>query len=1345
MDADMLQGEVAALELDIDEILDFDKFSDEPGDLPDIIECIEKSEKIRREYVSKTVALSKKDNNYKLDDSTGRKENLAAKLKEMRTQKKDIMKKIKDEEDKAKTAAEKKLEEETTAEKKRIEDKAKREIKVKKNNLLIRMNAIGNAQQEIMSQYKLDTKDVTDGEVERRKENMKGIATRFYDNEKTVIQTVEDINVDLILDTQIKEASEMIQTNLAKLRDQKKAFEKFVNEEIVKREMTKDKKEAASEIILEKFSGTEEGPDYYTFKTRFEKKYGNVKKTQVVDILKSYTIKSAADSVKELTEIEEIWERLKDNYGDPNVMLKRKMNDVYTIAKNTGLKRTARETKDNLINLWDKLKDVLKMAKEHGIENKLQSKHEVSDVASKLPGWCSNLWYTVYVGIKKEKSETEIWEEFLNFIENQIEIQRAKAENEYVPFQPGTKPNKGKGYYQPAGYPSHEENSECPLGCEKIHSRGKDLLECQRFLRVRSPRERLETLRSSEVKFCFQCLEPFTGFEHRNNCSDEFACKHPNHENYAFKFHVALCQTHCHEDSNVELFEEFKKKKLGAQGWTAGIKLSFFSRAAYRTERKVAGSASIEEDEDEITDEGLYLLQKIEVDGKEYNMFYDDGCGSAVTRKNATDRLETRAEQICDKPINMGGIGECVTTAEHGLFRFRIPLITGKNAVFVAPCMDQITARFPTFPLGEIEKEIKIEARNEKLDMKGWPKLHVECGGDTDIMIGQRYRRYYPVEIQRMPSGLSIFKSKFYGPNRSNGVVGGPSSVVTEIVRKIYGTDVQFNQAKNVHSYFTEQLRIYEQGYQLDLDVTRFGSCVKEEDTEEDELIEEKRIEMIDDKEVEIYITKKEKRFYEYEEAGCNLDYRCPKCRGCSACLNNEKLNAISLQAEEEQLLIDECVEVSIEKREVKASLPLMDDPKTKLGENYKCARKVYKQQVLKLNKNPEDKRDVIESEMKLQKRGHVTDYDKIPPEIKIEVEEMGWSHFIPWRAVWNSNSTTTSCRVVFDMSATTETGLSLNDLSPKGVNKINNLLVVFIRWRLGLEGMHSDITGMYPSVLLVPRYWSLQKYWWEDNLDVNAEPKVKVINRIIYGGKASSSIAISGVRKLADLIEDDYPNAAKILRDEIYVDDILPEGLETKENCYETAAKIECGLAQGGMRVRGFTFSGENPDENLSPDGESVSVAGMQWFSKDDELKLKIGDKLNFSDKHRGKKKEDEESYKIPNSLTRKHTTGKVAEIWDLSGMFTPLIARFKLDLHDLIERQLDWDDPIPSEMLPDWNENFSLMLEMNKIKFARAVIPADAVSLELETIEAGDASAKMMIIGVMKMKESSFKAEQS
>ena len=100
MDADMLQGEVAALELDIDEILDFDKFSDEPGDLPDIIECIEKSEKIRREYVSKTVALSKKDNNYKLDDSTGRKENLAAKLKEMRTQKKDIMKKIKDEEDK---------------------------------------------------------------------------------------------------------------------------------------------------------------------------------------------------------------------------------------------------------------------------------------------------------------------------------------------------------------------------------------------------------------------------------------------------------------------------------------------------------------------------------------------------------------------------------------------------------------------------------------------------------------------------------------------------------------------------------------------------------------------------------------------------------------------------------------------------------------------------------------------------------------------------------------------------------------------------------------------------------------------------------------------------------------------------------------------------------------------------------------------------------------------------------------------------------------------------------------------------------------------------------------------
>ena len=365
-----------------------------------------------------------------------------------------------------------------------------------------------------------------------------------------------------------------------------------------------------------------------------------------------------------------------------------------------------------------------------------------------------------------------------------------------------------------------------------------------------------------------------------------------------------------------------------------------------------------------------------------------------------------------------------------------------------------------------------------------------------------------------------------------------------------------------------------------------------------------------------------------------------------------------------------------------------------------------------------------------MHSRGHTAVYQDLPQEIRSRVEAAGWSHFIPWRSVWNSNSLTTSCRIVFDLSARTETGLSLNDISPKGVNQINNLVLVFVRWRIGVEAMHTDITTMYPSIKLEPEYWGLQKYLWSEGLDPNAEVTTKVIMRVIIGGRSSGGLAIAGVRKLANLIEKEFPIAARILREEIYVDDVLPKGQDSKEDCLEVADEIEGGLALGGMGVKGFTFSGKDPNPELSSDGESIGVAGMRWYSKSDELKLSMNGMLNFSPKLRGKKSNSPESFKIPTHPTCRQVGGKTAEVWDLSGIFTPLVARFKLDLHTLVERGLDWDDKIPDDLCADWEEKFSLMKGIGDVRVKRAVVPSDAKNLEFHTIEAGDASAKMIIV---------------
>ena len=71
-------------------------------------------------------------------------------------------------------------------------------------------------------------------------------------------------------------------------------------------------------------------------------------------------------------------------------------------------------------------------------------------------------------------------------------------------------------------------------------------------------------------------------------------------------------------------------------------------------------------------------------------------------------------------------------------------------------------------------------------------------------------------------------------------------------------------------------------------------------------------------------------------------------------------------------------------------------------------------------------------------------------------------------------------------------------------------------------------------------------------------------------------------------------------------------------------------------------------------------------------------------------------------------------------------------MDLHNVVERGIDWSDAIPSDLLQIWDENFEIMKQLQNLYFSRAIIPVDAVSLEIGTIEAGDSSKFMIMIGI-------------
>ena len=98
-----------------------------------------------------------------------------------------------------------------------------------------------------------------------------------------------------------------------------------------------------------------------------------------------------------------------------------------------------------------------------------------------------------------------------------------------------------------------------------------------------------------------------------------------------------------------------------------------------------------------------------------------------------------------------------------------------------------------------------------------------------------------------------------------------------------------------------------------------------------------------------------------------------------------------------------------------------------------------------------------------------------------------------------------------------------------------------------------------------------------------------------------------------------------------------------------------------------------------------------------------------------------------IPEKFTRRNCAGRVGEVFDLIGRFTPLIAEFKLDLHELSARKLDWDDFIPPDLVSKWKTNFDTISKIGEVRFKRCIVPEDAVNLDMDTLEMSDASLDM------------------
>ncbi|XP_058822232.1 uncharacterized protein LOC131683878 [Topomyia yanbarensis] len=284
---------------------------------------------------------------------------------------------------------------------------------------------------------------------------------------------------------------------------------------------------------------------------------------------------------------------------------------------------------------------------------------------------------------------------------------------------------------------------------------------------------------------------------------------------------------------------------------------------------------------------------------------------------------------------------------------------------------------------------------------------------------------------------------------------------------------------------------------------------------------------------------------------------------------------------------------------------------------------------------------------------------------------------YLPHHAVIKEASTTTKVRVVFDGSAKTTTGKSLNDALLVGPVVQDELLAIVLRFRTYPVAIVADIEKMYRQVLIHPGDTPLQKILWRFR---ETDPVQEYeLSTVTYGLGPSSFLATRTLKQLAYDEGTKYPNGGPALLKGFYVDDFIG-GAESTEEAIQLRKELTELLASGGFKLRKWTSSDRKVLEGLPLDQigtqsclkfdveETVKTLGIIWDPGNDLLR--------FNNDTRPRE----------GSPTKRSILSDISQLFDPLGLISPIIIRGKMLMQQLWLLSCGWDEEVPDSLATKW-----------------------------------------------------------
>ena len=173
--------------------------------------------------------------------------------------------------------------------------------------------------------------------------------------------------------------------------------------------------------------------------------------------------------------------------------------------------------------------------------------------------------------------------------------------------------------------------------------------------------------------------------------------------------------------------------------------------------------------------------------------------------------------------------------------------------------------------------------------------------------------------------------------------------------------------------------------------------------------------------------------------------------------------------------------------------------------------------------------------------------------------------NYLPHHCVLKPDSATTKLRVVFDASAKSSSGLSLNDVMLTGPTVQRSLFDIVLRFRCHKYVFTADVPKMYRQVEVHEEDRKYQRILWRDD---RQQPLLTIeLSTVTYGTAAAPFLATRSLNQLALDEQHNFPEASKTVLNSFYVDDVLA-GADDLNHAQQLQRDMTEMLARGGFQL---------------------------------------------------------------------------------------------------------------------------------------------------------------------------------